>query len=160
MPWYIGHIKKRLTFIGSHLSHYSRSDNLVSKVLYVVTDAVVLTFCSPQRNCGKVIFSEASVSHSFHGGVSKHALGQTPPSWADTPGSQPPGRHPPPSSGGHCCGRYASYWNAFFLYNTVLFARSSRIPLCDLHRLHNETVKTVAKLQWSLKTGVEFYRCP
>ena len=33
------------------------------------------------------------------GGVSKHALRQT----------------PPPPADGHCCGRYASHWNAFLL---------------------------------------------
>ena len=61
-------------------------------------------------SCGKVMFSQASVI-LFGGGVSQHALGQTPP-WAD---------RPPPS--GHCSqadtppndGRYASYWNAFLL---------------------------------------------
>ena len=49
--------------------------------------------------------SQTSVSHSVHRGggvcpggcVSQHALGQT-----------------PSPLGGHCCGRYASYWNAFF----------------------------------------------
>ena len=46
----------------------------------------------PQRSCGKVIFSQASVSHSVHrgGGVSQHTLGQTPP-WTDIP----PGETPP-----------------------------------------------------------------
>ena len=78
-------------------------------------------------------------------GVSQHAMGQTPPwadtprqtppgqtpPWADTPRQTPPwvdtpqadtplgypsmhwGRHPPPH--GRCRGRYASYWNAYFL---------------------------------------------
>ena len=41
------------------------------------------------------------------GGVSQHALGQTPP-WADTT----------PDS--HCCGWYASYWNAFLLVSTYI----------------------------------------
>ena len=27
----------------------------------------------------------------------------------------PLGRHPPPPADGYCCGRYASYWNAFLL---------------------------------------------
>ena len=126
-----------------------------------------------------LIFSQTSVSHSVHrGGVSQHALGQTPPkqtppnaradtphpqtdtptprqtpparqlplvdtSWEDTPQAHTPlGRHPldrhpscpvhalihePPAQGmlgytpspyfpcGHCCGRYASYWDAFLL---------------------------------------------
>ena len=44
------------------------------------------------------MFSEASVSHSVHG-----------------EGLHPEGGLPPvlTSSGGHCSGRYASYWNAF-----------------------------------------------
>ena len=60
----------------------------------------------PQRNCGKVIFSQASVSHSVHSGGGVRGGGgciaRTPP--------------------GRCCeirsvsGRYASYWNAFLFY--------------------------------------------
>ena len=34
---------------------------------------------------------------------------QTPPQEADTP----PKKQTPPPRYGHCCGRYASYWNAF-----------------------------------------------
>ena len=64
---------------------------------------------------------------------SRHPPEQTPPEqtppeqtpWADTPQEQtppradtpleqtPPGSRPPPPRDGHCCGRYASYWNAF-----------------------------------------------
>ena len=33
------------------------------------------------------------------------------------------GRHPPPPADGYCCGRYASYWNAF------LFIFLTRTPL-------------------------------
>ena len=57
----------------------------------------------------------------FTGGdVSQHALGQTPPGrppplWADTP-----------LPGGHCCGRYASYWNAF-LYFMILSRYSEHL---------------------------------
>ena len=43
----------------------------------------------PQRSCGKVMFSQASVI-LFTGR-------QTPPPWADTPLADTPGRHPPPS---------------------------------------------------------------
>ena len=75
----------------------------------------------PQRSCGKVMFSQASVILST-GDVAETPLDR-----------HPPGRHPlcpvhagihtaslvhaginsPPPSDGHCCGRYASYWNAF-----------------------------------------------
>ena len=65
-----------------------------------------------QCSCSKVMFSLFTViCHSVHGGggVSQHALGETPPPrpeqtfpgqtlhWPDTPlGRYPPGRHPPP----------------------------------------------------------------
>ena len=55
----------------------------------------------PQRSCGKVIFSQASVSHSVHGGgripactrwsVSQHASGGV----AHPSDRHPRGRHPP-----------------------------------------------------------------
>ena len=55
------------------------------------------------------------VCHSVHwvGGVcpsacwDTHTPGRHPLLWADTPA-------PPPSADGYCCGRYASYWNAFW----------------------------------------------
>ena len=43
------------------------------------------------------------VSRPTPGGVSQHALRQTPP---------------PPKADGYCCGWYVSYWNAFLLYFT------------------------------------------
>ena len=84
----------------------------------------------PQRSCGKVMISQASVQTPPR---------QTPP-WEDTPEDRhpPPGRHPrrqtPPTRhtplpgqtpplgsacwihtpGGQCSGQYTSYWNAFF----------------------------------------------
>ena len=50
------------------------------------------------------MFSEASVSHCVYGLGSLPAGGGLPP-------------NPPvlTSSGGHCSGRYAFYWNAFLL---------------------------------------------
>ena len=64
----------------------------------------------PQRSCGKVVFSQASVSHSVHrwGGCGRHPLGSHPA--ADTPwavtqlGSYTLGKHRP----GHTpCPKYA-----------------------------------------------------
>ena len=54
----------------------------------------------PQQSCGKVIFSQASVSHSVHRGgcLPQYMLGYTPrastppPPWAGKP---PPGRYTP-----------------------------------------------------------------
>ena len=49
-----------------------------------------------------------------------HHTGQTAP-WADTfpvqkpPPPPTPAEHHPPADG-YCCGRYASYWNAFFIF--------------------------------------------
>ena len=58
------------------------------------------------------------VCHSVHrgGGICPSGFWNTPP-WADTPLA----KHPPggdPAADGYCCGRYASYWNAFLLVNT------------------------------------------
>ena len=49
------------------------------------------------------------------GGVSEHALRQT----------------PLPTADGYCCGRYASYWNAFLFWNQI--SNSEGIPfLCQI----------------------------
>ena len=97
----------------------------------------------------KVMFLHLSVSHSVHGGgrctcsrgvcllwgvtcppPSRYAPAGTPPGQVH-PIHPPPGRytplgqvHPPPPprpADGYCCGRYASYWNAFFFYVMLLF---------------------------------------
>ena len=102
----------------------------------------------PQRSCGKVMFLHLSVSHSVHGRCVPACTGadtpQTDTPWSDTPpgrhppGQTPLGRHPPAQcmlghthththlpracwdTHGYCCGRYASYWNAFLLWNAFL----------------------------------------
>ena len=94
----------------------------------------------------KVMFSQACVKNSVHGGgvSTRHFLpGQTrqtpPPRQADTPQVDTPlGRHPQvdtplradtpsgqtllwtdtPPADGHCSRRYASYWNAFLFNST------------------------------------------
>ena len=76
------------------------------------------------------MFIHLSVSHSVHRGVSDpvhagihHSPGQTPPPLADTPEPTPHRADTPrqatPTGDGYCCGRYASYWNAFLLYLTL-----------------------------------------
>ena len=56
---------------------------------------------------------------SVHGGGSASVHAGLPLSGAGTPGEQvphPQEQAPPPRSAyGNCCGRYASYWNAFLL---------------------------------------------
>ena len=83
-----------------------------------------------------------SVCHSVHREgvcVSQHELGQTPPGthplpsacWDTPPCPVHAGIHPP---GGHCCGRYASYWNAFlYLYVSIAHVLLS---------LQNQLIKT------------------
>ena len=77
------------------------------------------------------MFSEASVSHSVHGGGGGgggegRASASRGWGWADRTGSETEGGGCPTppvvtSTGGHCSGRYASYWNAFlFLSNFSL----------------------------------------
>ena len=65
----------------------------------------------PQRSCGKVMFSQASVILFTRGGVYPSMHWGRHPTWEDTP---------PPDS--HCSVRYASYWNAF-LFDTI-FAKN------------------------------------
>ena len=52
---------------------------------------------------------------------SRHPLEQTLPPRADTPQCRhPPGAGTPPADG-YCCGRYASYWNAFLFIDNNAF---------------------------------------
>ena len=58
------------------------------------------------------LFHDICHRNSDHreGDASQHALGQTPPR------QTPPWANP---LGGHCSGRYASYWNAFLSYHVL-----------------------------------------
>ena len=95
---------------------------------FILLQIYIKIYYRPQRSCGKVIFPQASVSHSvYRGCLPQCKLGYTPPlarhppgrypQWADTPGWTPPRQSPPPA--GHCCRWYASYWNAF-LFNCAI----------------------------------------
>ena len=42
------------------------------------------------------------------------------------PGTLPPDQTPPPAADSYCCGRYASYWNAF-LFTSILRIKISLI---------------------------------
>ena len=82
----------------------------------------------PQRSWGKVIFSQASVilltgrnassrgcfllGGCFLGGC---FLGGVPPPRGELPPGGASSRRGGPGGDGYCCGRYASYWNAFLL---------------------------------------------
>ena len=61
---------------------------------------------------------------------SRHPLEVDMPPLADTPWEQIP---PPPQRYGHCCGRYASYWNAFLLH----------LQKEERTRMHSSRLRTV-----------------
>ena len=115
--------------------------------MYVGWDRMFLQyFYRPQTKFGKVMFLHLSVSHSVHGGCACSRGGTC--SWGvPALGSLPApggcllrGRVPAPGEGvcsggcllqggclvetprdGYCCGRYASYWNAFLFSTKFLF---------------------------------------
>ena len=96
MPWILSCLK--LVLLSSI---YSLNHTKPMTGLYIMVSKQVLLFYRPQRSCGKVMFSKASVI-LFTGG---YLVWQTPFV----------GRHSPPAADSYCSGRYASYWNAFLL---------------------------------------------
>ena len=56
---------------------------------------------------------------------SRHPPCSRPPGSRHTP---PGSRHPPPGRDGHCCGRYASYWNAFLYLASSLTCTTTKFP--------------------------------
>ena len=75
---------------------YAKSQLFVEESVCVSVCRCVCLWASyrPQRSCGKVIFSQVSVSHSVHGGVSASE-------------QVPPGRYRPPPGRYHPRGRYS-----------------------------------------------------
>ena len=117
-----------LTYITSEVTTNTFSGQL--KLCCSSTRYIKNIYCAPlgyyrpQRSCGKVMFSQASVILSTRGqGV---RVADTP--WADTPqadtsprqtpppGRHTPSRHPTPPPGRHPT---PSYWNAF-LFGSLL----------------------------------------
>ena len=111
---------------------------MVSKMTFIVSWNMEDTCYHPQRSCEGYVITP--VCHSVHrGGLpqcilgyhapradtlwtrhpprSRHHPDQAPPRSRHPPDQAPPqSRHPPgpaPPADGYCCGRYASYWNAF-----------------------------------------------
>ena len=85
-----------------------------------------------KRSCGIVMFLHMSVILFTGGYIPACITGPMTPPWADTLplgqtplGRHPPGRHPSsedtPLDVRSMSGRYASYWNAFLLWNIFLF---------------------------------------
>ena len=95
---------------------------------------------------------------------SRHPPGADTPLGADTPQEQTPpqSRHPPradtpkeqtspPGRDGHCCGWYASYWNAFLFRYMSEFARISKffgMSIVKLSRTRSHVILTVT--YWNL----------
>ena len=136
-----------------------------------------------RRSCGKVVFSQVCVKNYVHRGFCLSACWDTPP---PPTGRHPPGQTPPPGqttsppptqADGYCCGRYASYWNAFLMLRMYKIESSTRktcnhctspflfytevcficlviysIYIAFLYRLHNVT----RHLQYSL---VQIFQC-
>ena len=122
-----------VTFYKLYIAFYTTCDinSNLTKFPLPLLALLYVYFYRLQRSCGKVIFSQVSVSHSVHRGG---CLADTTPG-ADTPWVEtslgrhlPLGQTPslaqcmlgytqPPSPGGHCSGRYASYSNAFLCIN-------------------------------------------
>ena len=67
--------------------------------------------------------------------------------WAGTlPGRYTPlGRYTPPPADGYCCGRYASYWNAFLLLVPLLY-----LPGCQCVDLVPASLGLLLDLQVAL----------
>ena len=85
-------------------------------------------------------FCSQGGSASVHAGIPPGTRHTPPPQRrpprADTPQEQtpPPGADPPPtgSRDGYCCGRYASYWNAFLFLLYSLSIKSDMQQILDL----------------------------
>ena len=86
------------THASNMVNFYALREKIIMMVPYSLTIITV-----HNSSCGKVMFSQARVKISFHGGDTP-SLGRHPPQ-ADT--------NPSPLRDGHCSGRYASYLNAF-----------------------------------------------
>ena len=103
------------------------------QVLHTATYFIIITV---RNEVAKVMFLQAcvcphgGVSASLHAGI-LHPLEQTPP-WEQTPPDRHPQEQTPPGADtlpsprdGHCCGRYASYWNVFLLLICLEFVHNN-----------------------------------
>ena len=97
---------------------------------------LTFSFFTIRNKLAKVMFLHLFVSHSVHRGVLPQCMmGYHTPLGPGTPKSRPPGPGTPmsppeqthplgpgaPRADGYCCGRYASYWNAFLFLNVCPF---------------------------------------
>ena len=112
-----------------------------------------LTYYRPQRSCGKVIFLQASVSHSVHRGEGRgvsdryHPL-QTPP-WADTPQADTLlGRHRP----AQCMLGYTPPWRP--LQRTVRILLECILVIKTGHKLPKHYVMKISVYQKSSQKNI------
>ena len=108
------------THIGTlpHRDPHPTTLNLLQIVWLTFNWNTFLCYYRPQRSCEGLFYRRLSTRG---GGVCLSACWDTtppqsrhPPSRSRHPQEQ---THPPTHPGdGHCCGRYASYWNAFLFY--------------------------------------------
>ena len=115
----------------------------------------------PQRSCGKVIFSQAYVSHSVHGGGgclplvpegcvchTHTSLSRHPPPQADTPGQTPPcpvhaGIHPQSSA---CWDTHTPLHSTCW---DMVNKRAVRIPLeCILVIMYSSIKQFLPRIRW------------
>ena len=92
----------------------------------------VMTIFTVRNKFAKVMFLHVSVCP--RGGLPQCMLGYSPgsrPPGADTPSEQAPPREQAPShrGDGYCCGRYASYWNAFLFYHWIQWKHSGKTQM-------------------------------
>ena len=66
----------------------------------------------PQRSCEGYVFTPVCLSTGGGACLPQCMLGYHPP-------EQTPRDQTPPTADGYCCGRYASYWNAFLFLNIL-----------------------------------------
>ena len=85
----------------------------------------------PQWSCEGYVFTPVCLSTGRYASV--HAGIPHPPGPGTYPTRHPQGtRHPPPPpADGYCCGRYASYWNAFLFLTELYTTVSSRLWIKD-----------------------------
>ena len=106
-----------------------------------------MCYYRPQRSCGKVMFSQASVILFTWG-----------EGWRGKEGRDMRGRRD-----GHCSGRPASYWNAFLVESYIYLAKINRTWLYNDHKSHSPTSNiklTKSKRQedpGSIPTGGNFF---
>ena len=116
---------------GSHCTAPPLSFHLVASwrpVRILLECFFVLTrYYCPQRSCEGYVFTPVCLSTGRGEYLGRYTPGQVPP-WDQVPpwtrytpwdqvhprAGKPPRDQVPPADG-YCCGRYASYWNAFLL---------------------------------------------